>query len=82
VLDTVEALLLIAGKGAGEEYAISAAQEFTLNQLADMFGLTPEYREATRNSRSAGKEDTTKLQALGWKQQHTLSDYIKDCLTQ
>ena len=82
VLDTVEALLLIAGKGGPEEYAISAAQEFTLNQLADMFGLTPEYREATRNSRSAGKEDTTKLQALGWKQQHTLSDYIKDCLTQ
>jgi UDP-glucose 4-epimerase len=81
VLDTVAALLLIAEKGAGEEYAISAAQEFTLNQLADMFGLTPEYREATRNSRSAGKEDTAKLQALGWKQQYTLPDYVKDCLT-
>jgi UDP-glucose 4-epimerase len=81
VLDTVEALLLIAEKGGPDEYAISAAEEFTLNQLAAMFGLTPEYREATRNSRSAGKEDTTKLRALGWGQQYTLPEYIKDWLT-
>jgi nucleoside-diphosphate-sugar epimerase len=81
VLDTVEALILIAVKGGPDEYAISAAEEFTLNQLAQMFGLAPEHREATRNSRSAGKEDTTKLQALGWQQQHTLEGYIKQTLT-
>lgn len=77
VLDTVEALLLIAEKGAGDEYAISAAEEYTLNQLAELFGLTPEYREATKSSRSAGKEDTTKLQSLGWHQRYNLRDYVK-----
>jgi UDP-glucose 4-epimerase len=77
VLDTVGALVLIAEKGGLDEYAISAAEEYTLNQLATMFGLTPEYREATRSSRSAGREDTGKLQALGWKQQHQLTEYIK-----
>lgn len=77
VLDTVEALMLIAKKGGPDEYAISAAEEFTLNQLAQLFDLTPEYREATRNSRSAGRENTTKLQALGWQQQHSLETYIK-----
>lgn len=76
VLDTVEALVLIAQKGGPDEYAISAAEAFTLNQLADMFGLEREYREATRNSRSAGTEDTTKLKALGWTQHYTLKDYI------
>ena len=81
VLDTVDALLVISEKGGPDEYAISAAEEFTLNQLAAMFDLTPEYREATRNSRSAGKEDTMKLQALGWKQQYTLPEYIKESLT-
>lgn len=79
VLDTVAALVLIAEKGGPDEYAISAAEEFTLNQLADMFGLEREYKDATRNSRSAGKEDTAKLQALGWKQAFTLPEYIKDC---
>ncbi len=77
VLDTVGALVLIAEKGGLDEYAISAAEEYTLNQLATMFGLTPEYREATRSSRSAGREDTGKLQALGWRQQHQLTEYIK-----
>jgi UDP-glucose 4-epimerase len=77
VLDTVEALVLIAENGSNDEYAISAAEEYTLNQLAAMFGLTPEYREATKSSRSAGREDTSKLQALGWRQQYQLTEYIK-----
>ncbi len=77
VLDTIDALILIAEKGAPDEYAISAAEEFSLNQLAEMFGLTPEHHAATRKSRSAGREDTTKLQGLGWSQRYTLKDYIE-----
>jgi UDP-glucose 4-epimerase len=81
VRDTVEALLLIAEKGSPDEYPICAKEEYTLNQLADMFGLEREYREATKNSRSAGSEDTSKLEALGWQQQYTLKEYIEKSLT-
>lgn len=77
VFDTVDALLLIAEKGIGDEYAISATEEYSLNELAALFGLAPEYREATKSSRSAGREDTTKLQALGWQQKYKLQDYVR-----
>ncbi len=76
VLDTVEALLLIAQKGERDEYAISAAEIYSLNQLADMFGLQKEYYPETKSTRSSVADDTTKLQALGWRQKYKLSQYI------
>lgn len=80
VADTVEALVIIAEKGAAEEYAISAKEVYSLNDLKDMFGLSAEYHEPTRSTRSSGAHDTTKLEALGWKQEHQLTDYIQSCL--
>lgn len=77
VYDTVEALLLIAQKGERDEYAISAAEAYSLNQLADMFGLQKEYKAATESTRSSGVEDTAKLRTLGWEQKYTLPDYVK-----
>ena len=78
VLDTVEGLVLIANKGVNEEYAISAAEVYSLNQLADLFGITKQYTAATASTRASGADDTTKLQALGWKQRYTLGGYIQD----
>ena len=76
VLDTVNALELIAAGGENDEYPISAAEVHSLNQVADMFGLEKEYRDPTPSTRSTGSEDTSKLKALGWQQKHTLSEYI------
>jgi len=78
VLDTVNALILIAEEGETDEYSISAEEVYSLNELADMFGLEKEYAEATESSRSTGAEDTSRLQSLGWKQNHTLIDYVKE----
>ncbi len=78
VFDTVNALILIGEKGVCDEYAISAAQVNSLNEVADMFGLQKEYAEATASTRSSDVEDTTKLQALGWQQKHTLPEYVKE----
>lgn len=78
VADTVSALMLIAKEGQRDEYAISAAEVCSLNDLKDMFGLTVEYNEPTKSSRSTGAEDTSKLQALGWQQYHTLKEYVDE----
>lgn len=78
VSDTVDALIIIAEKGERDEYAISAREVYSLNQLADMFGLEKEYKPATVSTRSSGADETTKLEALGWTQQQTLADYIKN----
>lgn len=76
VADTVDALVLIAQKGGADEYAISAAEVFSLNELKDMFGLEAEYHEPTKSTRATGAHDTSKLQSLGWKQQEQLSKYV------
>jgi UDP-glucose 4-epimerase len=76
VLDTVDALLLIGEKGGPEEYAICAAEVYSLNELKDMFELEAMYTEPTKSTRSTGAHDTSKLQALGWSQKRQLSEYI------
>jgi len=80
VYDTVEALLLIAQKGEREEYAISAAEIYSLNQLANLFKLEIKYAPATQSTRSSVADDTTKLQSLGWQQKYILTKYIEENL--
>ena len=79
VYDTVDALVIIANRGRNDEYAISAAEVYSLNQLADLFGITKQYTVATASTRSSGADDTTNLQELGWKQTNTLVAYITAC---
>lgn len=76
VEDTVSALVLIAEKGDIDEYAISSEDVYSLLEVAKMFGGEVEIAPATKSTRSSGAEDTTKLKLLGWKQEHTLADYI------
>ena len=80
VLDTVEALMIIAEKGEREEYAISAAEVYSLDELADMFGVEKTYTEPTKSTRSSGREDVSKLEALGWQQHYKLKDYIDESI--
>lgn len=78
VFDTVDALVLIADKGGREEYAISAKEVYSLNELADMFGIEKTYAPATSSTRSSGADDTANLEPLGWHQQYSLEDYVRE----
>lgn len=80
IFDTVAALVLIGEKGGREEYAISAKEVYSLNELADLFGIEKTYAPATLSTRSSGADDTTNLEALGWLQQLKLTDYIANTL--
>ena len=79
VADTVSALVLIGEKGEPDEYAISAAEVYSINELADMFDLEKTYGPATESTRSNGAEDTSKLADLGWQQKHKLTEYVSSC---
>lgn len=76
VADTVAALLLIGEKGERTEYGISAREVHSLLEVAEMFGLQVKFAPPTRSTRSSGAEDTSRLEALGWTQRHTLREYI------
>jgi len=77
VYDTVSALVCIADKGGNEEYAISSRDVCSISELAALFGGETRMLPSTKSTRSSGAEDTAKLEALGWKQEHTLRGYIE-----
>jgi UDP-glucose 4-epimerase len=76
--DTVDGIILAGEKGENGEYAICAKEVYSLLEVARMFGGEVAFVPATRTSRSSGAMDTSKLEALGWRQEHTLEEYIKD----
>ena len=75
--DTINALVLIGDTGDADEYVIGARETHSLLALAQMFGLEIEFKPPTKSTRSSGAGDTAKLEALGWKQQYTLEEYIE-----
>jgi UDP-glucose 4-epimerase len=76
--DTVAAIILIGEKGGTDEYPISAKEVFSLLDVVKMFGCEFVINPQTKTSRSSGANDTSKIEALGWKQKHTLADYIQE----
>lgn len=80
--DTIDALVLVGEKGGNDEYSISAKEVYSLLDVAHMFGGDIEFLPATKTSRSSGAMDTSKLEALGWSQKHTLKEYIEDAKKQ
>ncbi len=77
-LDTVSGIILAGEKGEGDGFAICADDVHSILEVAQMCGGDIEMHPQTKTSRSAGVDDTSKITALGWKQEYTLADYIKE----
>lgn len=78
VLDTVSGIILAGEKGEGDGFAICADDVHSILEVAQMCGGDIEMHPQTKTSRSAGVDDTSKITALGWKQEYRLADYIKE----
>lgn len=76
--DTVDGIILVAQKGKNDEYGICANQTHSLLEVAKMFGCKTKMLTQTKTSRSSKAFSSTKIKKLGWKQKHTLRQYIKD----
>lgn len=76
--DTIDGIVLAGEKGSNDEYAICAKEVYSLLDVANMFGGEVALLPATKTSRSSGAMDTSKLEALGWQQKHTLAGYIEE----
>ncbi len=78
VEDIVRGLILVGEKGEGDEYGLGNDQEFTILELARLFGgdivMMPE-RKASRNESSL---HTEKTRALGWLPTRTLAAYVEE----
>lgn len=82
IADTVEGILLAAQKGESDEYGICAKDVYSLLDVAKMFGGDITFLPATKSTRSSGAMDTSKIEALGWRQSRFLKDYIEEAKRQ
>ncbi|MEK7554175.1 MAG: NAD-dependent epimerase/dehydratase family protein [Patescibacteria group bacterium] len=78
VNDTVEGLVLVGEKGERDEYSIAAMESYPILKVAKLFGGEIVMLPARSTSRPSASidTDTGKIKALGWKQTHTLEEYI------
>jgi UDP-glucose 4-epimerase len=77
--DTIEGLIVVGEKGKNEEYPISAKETYSLLEVAQMFGGEVVILPATKSSRSSSAEDTRLIESFGWRQKHSLLEYIDQC---
>ena len=81
--DTVSGLVLAGEKGEGDGFGIAAAEQYSLLELAQMFGGEAHMLPPTLTTRSeAGDTDTSKIVSLGWRQEKTLPEYIEEAKRQ
>ena len=78
VADTVAGIILAGQKGQGDDYGICAKETYSILELAKMFGGKINMLPQTKTSRTSEAIDSKKIKNLGWKQKHTLKQYIQD----
>ncbi len=78
VLDTAEGLVLVGEKGEGDDFGIGTDEEFSLMEVAEMFGGPIEMLPQTKTSRSSAAVDSTKTRELGWEPKYHLKDYVRE----
>ncbi len=78
VADTVEGLVLVGEKGEGDEHGIASHKSYTTREVAELFGTEITELPARSTSRPSTPVDTTRLQALGWKEKHSLEEYVNE----
>lgn len=77
VLDAVAGIICVGEKGEGDGFNISSQDVCSIIDIAKAFGGEIEMRPQTKVSRSAGADDTSKAEALGWKPMRSLKTYIE-----
>jgi len=77
VYDIVDGLILTAKNGQGDGYGIGADQQYSVLGVAEMFGDQVIMMPERKGNRLTAGVDNKQVKALGWKQKHGLTDWIK-----
>jgi UDP-glucose 4-epimerase len=75
--DIVDALLLVAKYGEGDEYGIGNQTSYSVQEVAAMFGGPVDYHAPRRGNRMSAPVLTYKTQSLGWFATRSLPVYIE-----
>lgn len=80
VSDIVEGLVLVGGKGEGDDFGIGDEHAYTILELAKMFGTEVVMTPMRPGNRMNSAIDTSKLKALGWSPMHSLKEYVRSLI--
>jgi UDP-glucose 4-epimerase len=75
--DTIDALVLIGEHGHGDEYGIGAPEDYSVLEVAKMFGGEIEMTPMKAGNRMTAPVVSDKTRALGWSPKQKLADYIQ-----
>jgi UDP-glucose 4-epimerase len=75
--DIIDGLMLVGEKGSGEEYGLGNEREYSVLEIAQMFGTNIEMLPERPGNRMISAIDTTKSRALGWSARRNIGDYIR-----
>ena len=77
--DTIDALILIAKDGHGDEYGIGNPQAYTILEIAQMYKGKIVMLPKRKGNRLVASVVSSKTEALGWKPVRTIKEYIQEC---
>lgn len=78
VADIVDGILRCYQGGSGDGYMLGAGREYSILQVAELFGTPHVLVPKLRGERERGQADASKVKALGWEPTHALADYIAE----
>ncbi len=79
--DIIEGLMLVGEKGEGDDFGLGDAREYSVLEIAKIFGGPIEMLPERPGNRMGSSVDTTKAAAIGWSAKHSVEDYIKRIVT-
>lgn len=82
VADTVDGIVLAGEKGNGDGYSICSEKSYATLEVAQMFGGEIAMLPERKTSRPGSPADASRIKELGWKETHSLEDYISAVKTQ
>lgn len=76
--DIVSGLMLVGNNGEGDDFGIGSEKEYSIIDVARMFGAEIAMLPERKGNRMHSDIDTAKISALGWEPKNNLEDYIKE----
>lgn len=77
VHDIVNGLILVGEEGGGDEYGLGAEQEYSILEIAKLFGGEIKMLPERRGNRMSSSLTIQKSKALGWQAEKSLEEYIE-----
>ena len=71
-------MIMVGDQGYGDEFGIGSPESFSILEIVNLFGGKIEMLPERRGNRMTADVITEKTQALGWKAEYSVPNYIEE----